>query len=80
MMLLKCQFSFIDSHVLMRTGRTKYQITGCAGQGAFAEVYKAYVNCNPDDVVALKVYLTSVVLSQCYLEIWIFSLFFFKNL
>ncbi|KAL6138005.1 hypothetical protein ACLB2K_063293 [Fragaria x ananassa] len=35
-------------------GRTKYQITGCAGQGAFAEVYKAYVNCNPDDVVALK--------------------------
>ncbi|XP_004303098.1 PREDICTED: mitotic checkpoint serine/threonine-protein kinase BUB1 isoform X2 [Fragaria vesca subsp. vesca] len=36
-------------------GRTKYQITGCAGQGAFAEVYKAYVNCNPDDVVALKI-------------------------
>ncbi|CAL8136276.1 unnamed protein product [Prunus armeniaca] len=33
----------------------KYQIIGCAGQGGFAQVYKAYVSCNPDDVVALKI-------------------------
>ncbi|XP_050382639.1 mitotic checkpoint serine/threonine-protein kinase BUB1 [Argentina anserina] len=36
-------------------GRTKYQITGYAGQGGFAQVYKAYMNCNPEDVVALKI-------------------------
>jgi checkpoint serine/threonine-protein kinase len=36
-------------------GGKKYQIKGCAGQGAFAQVYKAYVNSNPDEVVALKV-------------------------
>ncbi|KAB2612537.1 mitotic checkpoint serine/threonine-protein kinase BUB1 [Pyrus ussuriensis x Pyrus communis] len=35
--------------------RMKYQITGCAGQGGFAQIYKAYVNCNPEDVVALKI-------------------------
>ncbi|VVA28476.1 PREDICTED: mitotic [Prunus dulcis] len=36
-------------------GCTKYQIIGCAGQGGSAQVYKAYVSCNPDDVVALKI-------------------------
>ncbi|KAG8386863.1 hypothetical protein BUALT_Bualt03G0193200 [Buddleja alternifolia] len=36
-------------------GGEKYQIKGCAGSGGFAQVYKAYVNSNPDDVVALKV-------------------------
>ncbi|KAK4484467.1 hypothetical protein RD792_007050 [Penstemon davidsonii] len=36
-------------------GGEKYQIKGCAGQGGFAQVFKAYVNNNPDDVVALKI-------------------------
>ncbi|CAL9012498.1 unnamed protein product [Prunus brigantina] len=35
-------------------GCTKYQIIDCADHGGFAQVYKAYVSCNPDDVVALK--------------------------
>ncbi|KAF9590845.1 hypothetical protein IFM89_038717 [Coptis chinensis] len=33
----------------------KYQIKGCAGKGGFAQVFKACVNSNPDDVVALKI-------------------------
>lgn len=36
-------------------GGRDYQIKGCAGQGGFAQVFKAYVNSDPDDVVALKV-------------------------
>ncbi|XP_057954424.1 mitotic checkpoint serine/threonine-protein kinase BUB1 isoform X2 [Malania oleifera] len=36
-------------------GSKKYQIKGCAGQGGFASVFKAYVNSNPDEVVALKI-------------------------
>ncbi|CAA7014002.1 unnamed protein product [Microthlaspi erraticum] len=36
-------------------GGRKYQILGCAGKGGFAQVFKAYVDCNPDQVVALKV-------------------------
>ncbi|KAL5573543.1 hypothetical protein UlMin_023140 [Ulmus minor] len=36
-------------------GGKKYQIKGCAGQGGFAQVYKAFVNSNPDEVVALKI-------------------------
>lgn len=40
---------------LIEIGRKKYQIKGCAGQGGFAQVFKAYVDSNPDDVVALKV-------------------------
>ncbi|GMN53837.1 hypothetical protein TIFTF001_022970 [Ficus carica] len=31
-------------------GGKKYQIKGCAGQGGFAKVYKAYVNSNPDEI------------------------------
>nr|XP_027127429.1 mitotic checkpoint serine/threonine-protein kinase BUB1-like isoform X1 [Coffea arabica] len=36
-------------------GGYKYQIKGCAGQGGFAQVFKAHVDGNPDDVVALKI-------------------------
>ncbi|KAK9150184.1 hypothetical protein Syun_008493 [Stephania yunnanensis] len=36
-------------------GGQKYQIKGCSGQGAFAQVFKAYVDSNPDEVVALKI-------------------------
>ncbi|KAL6541302.1 protein kinase [Orobanche hederae] len=36
-------------------GGEKYQIKGCAGQGRFAQVFKAYLNSNLDDVVALKI-------------------------
>ena len=39
-------------------GGKKYQIKGCAGQGGFAEVFKAFVNSDPEDVVALKVLLS----------------------
>ncbi|XP_028761683.1 mitotic checkpoint serine/threonine-protein kinase BUB1 [Neltuma alba] len=40
---------------IVEIGGKKYQIKGCAGQGGFAQVYKAYVNSNPDEVVALKI-------------------------
>ncbi|EXB44632.1 Mitotic checkpoint serine/threonine-protein kinase [Morus notabilis] len=40
---------------IVEIGGIKYQIKGCAGQGGFAQVHKAYVNSNPDDVVALKI-------------------------
>lgn len=39
----------------MFKGWNKYQIKGCAGQGGFAQVFKAHVDANPDDIVALKV-------------------------
>ncbi|XP_077242210.1 protein kinase and Mad3-BUB1-I domain-containing protein isoform X2 [Tasmannia lanceolata] len=40
---------------VIELGGKKYQIKGCSGQGGFAEVFKAYVDSNPDDVVALKI-------------------------
>ncbi|KAL4318919.1 hypothetical protein GQ457_18G014660 [Hibiscus cannabinus] len=40
---------------IIEIGGRKYQIKGCAGQGGFAQVFKAYVDNNPDDVVALKI-------------------------
>ncbi|MCI03878.1 checkpoint serine/threonine-protein kinase BUB1-like, partial [Trifolium medium] len=40
--------------VMTSKGGMKYHIKGCAGQGGFAQVYKANVNSDPDDVVALK--------------------------
>ncbi|GLT26028.1 hypothetical protein SLA2020_011190 [Shorea laevis] len=40
---------------IIEIGGKKYQIKGCAGQGGFAQVYKAYLDSNPDDVIALKI-------------------------
>ncbi|KAE8687790.1 Mitotic checkpoint serine/threonine-protein kinase BUB1 [Hibiscus syriacus] len=40
---------------IIEIGGRKYQIKGCAGQGGFAQVFKAHVDSNPDDVVALKI-------------------------
>ncbi|CAH2051134.1 unnamed protein product [Thlaspi arvense] len=40
---------------VVEIGRRKYQIKGCAGQGGFAQVFKAFIDSNPDEVVALKV-------------------------
>ncbi|KAM6548909.1 hypothetical protein CsatB_020585 [Cannabis sativa] len=36
-------------------GGRKYQIKGRAGQGGFAQVYKACIYSNPDEIVALKI-------------------------
>ena len=44
---------------MILTGGRKYQIKGRAGQGGFAQVYKASVISNPDEIVALKVISTS---------------------
>ncbi|KAK1385229.1 mitotic checkpoint serine/threonine-protein kinase BUB1 [Heracleum sosnowskyi] len=41
--------------VIIDIGGKKYQIIGCSGQGGFAQVFKAHVNSNPEDVVALKI-------------------------
>lgn len=46
--------------MLWLKGGKKYHIKGCAGQGGFAKVFKAYVNGDPDDVVALKVSLSFI--------------------
>lgn len=49
-------------------GNTKYQIKGCAGSGGFAQVYKAFVDCNPEEVVALKVTIIHLFLEMAKLE------------
>jgi hypothetical protein len=49
--------------VMTSKGRMKYHIKGCAGQGGFAQVYKANVNGDPDDVVALKVMTVLQIIS-----------------
>ncbi|QHN93654.1 ATP-dependent DNA helicase Q-like 4A [Arachis hypogaea] len=41
--------------IMISNGGRKYHIKGCAGQGGFAQVYKACVNSDPNDVVALKI-------------------------
>ncbi|KHN24282.1 Checkpoint serine/threonine-protein kinase BUB1 [Glycine soja] len=40
---------------VIEIGGKKYHIKGCAGQGGFAQVYKANVDSDPDNVVALKI-------------------------
>ncbi|KMT02407.1 hypothetical protein BVRB_9g205190 [Beta vulgaris subsp. vulgaris] len=40
---------------IIKIGGRDYLIKGCAGQGGFAQVFKAYVNSDPDEVVALKI-------------------------
>jgi len=55
-MLLTDQLLLCPYHDI--TGGMKYLIKGCAGQGGFAQVYKANVNSDPDNVVALKVMMT----------------------
>ncbi|KAJ9562918.1 hypothetical protein OSB04_008078 [Centaurea solstitialis] len=44
-----------DMYSIHLTGGKKYQIKGCAGKGGFAQVYKACITSNPDEVVALKI-------------------------
>ncbi|OVA00374.1 Protein kinase domain [Macleaya cordata] len=40
---------------LVEIGGKKYLIKGCSGQGGFAQVFKAYVNSDAEEVVALKI-------------------------
>jgi len=46
----------------MQQGGRKYQIKGSTGTGAFAKVYKATVDGNAEEIVALKVNNVSIVL------------------
>lgn len=50
---------------LMLEGGKKYQIKGCAGQGGFAQVFKAHVDSYPDEVVALKVVAYAFSVFSC---------------
>lgn len=47
--------------IIFAEGGYKYQIKGCAGQGGFAKVFKAYVDGNPDEVVVLKVVVKHLI-------------------
>jgi len=55
--------------VMASKGGIKYHIKGCAGQGGFAQVYKANVDGDPDDVVALKVMTVLQVIFPLFIEI-----------
>lgn len=46
---------FCVADLMIVSGGYSYQIKGCAGQGGFAQVFKACCDGNPDEVVALKV-------------------------
>ncbi|XP_071701207.1 mitotic checkpoint serine/threonine-protein kinase BUB1 [Rutidosis leptorrhynchoides] len=45
----------VRNKVTIEIGGEKYQIKGCAGKGGFAQVYKACISSNADEVVALKI-------------------------
>lgn len=59
----KCYSGTVALSSLQKSSRNKviemdgdtYQITGCAGKGGFAQVYKACINNKKDEVVALKI-------------------------
>uniref|UniRef100_M4EQR2 Protein kinase domain-containing protein n=1 Tax=Brassica campestris TaxID=3711 RepID=M4EQR2_BRACM len=54
----KANLSFLQNfsrNKIIDIGGRKYQIKGCAGQGGFAQVFKACIDSNPDEIVALKV-------------------------
>uniref|UniRef100_M1D6A7 ATP binding / protein kinase/ protein serine/threonine kinase n=1 Tax=Solanum tuberosum TaxID=4113 RepID=M1D6A7_SOLTU len=46
---------FCVADLMIVSGGYSYQIKGCAGQGGFAQVFKACCDGNPDEVVALKI-------------------------
>lgn len=48
-------FNNSSRNKIIKIGGMGYQIKGCAGKGGFAQVFKAYVNSDPDEVVALKI-------------------------
>ncbi|XP_068657164.1 mitotic checkpoint serine/threonine-protein kinase BUB1 isoform X2 [Aristolochia californica] len=45
----------VSRNKVIELGGKKYQIIGCSGTGAYAQVFKAYVDRDPGDVVALKI-------------------------
>ncbi|KNA10569.1 hypothetical protein SOVF_143120 [Spinacia oleracea] len=40
---------------IIKIGKRDYQIKGCAGSGGFAQVFKAFVDSDPNEIVALKI-------------------------
>lgn len=76
LILVSCELLLIFLN-LWSLGGKKYQIKGCAGQGGFAQVFKAYINSNPDEVVALKV-LVFYKLPYSVLPWWCFRCYHYK--
>jgi checkpoint serine/threonine-protein kinase len=46
---------------LLHQGGRKYQIKGYSGTGAFAKLYKAIIDGNTEETVALKVKDVSII-------------------
>ncbi|XP_022764101.1 mitotic checkpoint serine/threonine-protein kinase BUB1-like [Durio zibethinus] len=49
-----CSLKKSSRNKIIEIGGKKYQIKGCAGQGGFTQVFKVYIDSNPDDIVALR--------------------------